>query len=100
MHNRKAHPYPHPQCKNFNKNGSSEQARTKKKTKYFNVDLKSATMGNDAFFPFDDRVKIEHTAGINAFIQPGVSIRDKDSIEYCKAKNLAMVITGLRHFKH
>ena len=70
------------------------------KAKQFNFDLTGAVLASDAFFPFDDCVKIAHAAGINAFIQPGGSIRDKDSIEYCKANNLAMVITGLRHFKH
>jgi phosphoribosylaminoimidazolecarboxamide formyltransferase/IMP cyclohydrolase len=70
------------------------------KAKQFNFDLDGAVLASDAFFPFDDCVKIAHAAGINAFIQPGGSIRDKDSIEYCKANNLAMVITGLRHFKH
>lgn len=70
------------------------------KAKQFNFDLNDATLASDAFFPFDDCVKIAHAEGINAFIQPGGSIRDKDSIEYCKANNLAMVITGQRHFKH
>jgi phosphoribosylaminoimidazolecarboxamide formyltransferase / IMP cyclohydrolase len=66
----------------------------------FNFDLKNSVVASDAFFPFDDCVKIAHEAGVTAFIQPGGSIRDKDSIEYCKANNLVMVITGLRHFKH
>jgi phosphoribosylaminoimidazolecarboxamide formyltransferase/IMP cyclohydrolase len=57
-------------------------------------------MASDAFFPFDDCVKIAHEAGITAIIQPGGSIRDKDSIQYCKEHGLAMVLTGLRHFKH
>jgi phosphoribosylaminoimidazolecarboxamide formyltransferase/IMP cyclohydrolase len=70
------------------------------KAKQFNFDLHGATLASDAFFPFDDCVKIAHAAGVNVFIQPGGSIRDKDSIEYCKANNLAMVITGQRHFKH
>ena len=70
------------------------------KAKQFNFDLNGAVLASDAFFPFDDCVKIAHAAGIHAFIQPGGSIRDKDSIEYCKANNLVMVITGLRHFKH
>lgn len=70
------------------------------KAKQFNFDLTGATLASDAFFPFDDCVKIAHSAGIQSFIQPGGSIRDKDSIEYCKQHNLAMVITGLRHFKH
>ena len=70
------------------------------KARQFNFDLKGAALASDAFFPFDDCVKIAHEAGISSFIQPGGSIRDKDSIAYCKENNLAMVITGLRHFKH
>ena len=70
------------------------------KAKQFNADLQGAALASDAFFPFDDCVKIAHAAGITSFIQPGGSIRDKDSIEYCTNNNLAMVITGLRHFKH
>lgn len=70
------------------------------KAKQFNFDLKGAVMASDAFFPFNDCVKMGHEVGIASFIQPGGSIRDNDSIEYCKQNNLAMVITGLRHFKH
>jgi phosphoribosylaminoimidazolecarboxamide formyltransferase/IMP cyclohydrolase len=70
------------------------------KAKQFNFDLKGAVMASDAFFPFNDCVQLGHEAGISAFIQPGGSIRDKDSIKYCKEHNLAMVLTGLRHFKH
>jgi phosphoribosylaminoimidazolecarboxamide formyltransferase / IMP cyclohydrolase len=70
------------------------------KSKQFNFDLKGAVMASDAFFPFDDCVKLGNEAGIAAFIQPGGSVRDKDSIEYCKQNNLAMVMTGMRHFKH
>ena len=70
------------------------------KAKQFNFDLHDAVLASDAFFPFDDCVKIAHQAGITAFIQPGGSIRDADSIAYCKEQNLAMVITGTRHFKH
>jgi phosphoribosylaminoimidazolecarboxamide formyltransferase/IMP cyclohydrolase len=70
------------------------------KAKQFNFDLTNAVLASDAFFPFDDCVKIAHAAGITAFIQPGGSIRDKDSIEYCKQNDLAMVLTGMRHFKH
>ena len=70
------------------------------KSKQFSFDLADAVLASDAFFPFDDCVKIAHEAGIAAFIQPGGSIRDKDSIAYCQANNLAMVITGMRHFKH
>lgn len=70
------------------------------KAKQFKFSLDGAVLASDAFFPFDDCVKMSHEAGITSFIQPGGSIRDKDSIEYCKANNLAMVITGMRHFKH
>ncbi len=70
------------------------------KARQFNFDLAGAVMASDAFFPFNDCVKMGHEAGISAFIQPGGSIRDKDSIEYCKENNLAMVLTGVRHFKH
>ena len=70
------------------------------KAKQFNFDLHDAVLASDAFFPFDDCVKIAHQAGITAFIQPGGSIRDADSIAYCKEQSLAMVITGTRHFKH
>lgn len=70
------------------------------KSRQFKFNLSGAVMASDAFFPFDDCVKLGHEAGITAFIQPGGSIRDNDSIAYCKANNLAMVITGMRHFKH
>ncbi len=66
----------------------------------FNFDLKGAVLASDAFFPFNDCVQMGHAAGITAFIQPGGSIRDKDSIAYCQEHQLAMVITGMRHFKH
>jgi phosphoribosylaminoimidazolecarboxamide formyltransferase / IMP cyclohydrolase len=70
------------------------------KAKQFGADTTGAALASDAFFPFDDCVRIAHTAGIDAFIQPGGSMRDNDSIEYCKVNNLAMVMTGTRHFKH
>jgi phosphoribosylaminoimidazolecarboxamide formyltransferase/IMP cyclohydrolase len=70
------------------------------KANQFHFNLAGAALASDAFFPFDDCVKIAYTSGVTAFIQPGGSIRDKDSIEYCRQNNLAMVITGLRHFKH
>jgi phosphoribosylaminoimidazolecarboxamide formyltransferase / IMP cyclohydrolase len=70
------------------------------KAKQFNFDLKGAMLASDAFFPFNDCVSIAHAEGITAFIQPGGSIRDKDSIEYCKQHQLAMVMTGMRHFRH
>jgi phosphoribosylaminoimidazolecarboxamide formyltransferase / IMP cyclohydrolase len=70
------------------------------KSKQFSFDLKGAVLASDAFFPFNDCVKIGHEAGIAAFIQPGGSVRDKDSIEYCMQNKLAMVLTDMRHFKH
>ncbi len=66
----------------------------------FKFDTQRAVLSSDAFFPFNDCVKVAHTAGVEAFIQPGGSIRDEDSIQYCKENNLAMVLTGMRHFKH
>ena len=70
------------------------------KAKQFNIDLNGAALASDAFFPFNDSVQLAHEAGITAFIQPGGSIRDKDTIDYCIANNLTMVMTGVRHFKH
>jgi phosphoribosylaminoimidazolecarboxamide formyltransferase/IMP cyclohydrolase len=70
------------------------------KARQFDFDLQGAVMASDAFFPFNDCVQIGYEAGIAAFIQPGGSIRDKDSIEYCKQHELAMVLTGMRHFRH
>jgi phosphoribosylaminoimidazolecarboxamide formyltransferase/IMP cyclohydrolase len=66
----------------------------------FGFDLKGAVMASDAFFPFPDCVEIAHNAGITAVIQPGGSIRDKDSLEYCDTAGMAMVLTGTRHFRH
>jgi phosphoribosylaminoimidazolecarboxamide formyltransferase/IMP cyclohydrolase len=71
-----------------------------KKAGDFNMDLNGAVMASDAFFPFPDCVEIADQAGIKAVIQPGGSVRDKDSIDYCDAHNMAMVFTGFRHFKH
>lgn len=70
------------------------------KARQFNFDLTGAVLASDAFFPFNDSVQLAHHAGVTAYIQPGGSIRDKDSIDYCVANNLAMVMTRLRHFKH
>ncbi|HEY0298196.1 MAG TPA: bifunctional phosphoribosylaminoimidazolecarboxamide formyltransferase/IMP cyclohydrolase [Arachidicoccus sp.] len=70
------------------------------KAKQFDFDLHGAVLASDAFFPFDDCVKMAHAEGIGAFIQPGGSIRDKDSIAYCVENNLAMVMTNQRHFRH
>ena len=70
------------------------------KAKAFGFDLKDAVLASDAFFPFDDCVKMAHEAGIAAVIQPGGSIRDKDTVAYCKENGMALVITGMRHFRH
>lgn len=70
------------------------------KAQQFNFSLKGAVLASDAFFPFNDCVQIAHAAGIECYIQPGGSIRDKDSIDYCVEHQLAMVFTNLRHFKH
>ena len=70
------------------------------KAKSFNFDLNGAVMSSDAFFPFADCVEIAHAEGIRAVVQPGGSIRDKDSIEYCDNNGMAMMVTGVRHFKH
>lgn len=66
----------------------------------FGFSLKGAVMASDAFFPFPDCVELAKNAGITAVIQPGGSIKDQDSIDYCNANNMAMVMTGIRHFKH
>jgi phosphoribosylaminoimidazolecarboxamide formyltransferase/IMP cyclohydrolase len=66
----------------------------------FGFELKGAVMASDAFFPFPDCVEIAHLAGISAVIQPGGSIKDELSIDYCNENKVAMVFTGTRHFKH
>lgn len=66
----------------------------------FHFDLSGAVMASDAFFPFPDCVEIAHQAGITAVIQPGGSIRDAESVAYCNQHGVAMVTTGVRHFKH
>jgi phosphoribosylaminoimidazolecarboxamide formyltransferase/IMP cyclohydrolase len=70
------------------------------KAKSFGFDLQGAVMASDAFFPFPDCVEIAHLAGITAVVQPGGSIKDELSIDYCNANGVAMVFTGNRHFKH
>src|SRR5699024_2778741 len=70
------------------------------KANTFNFDLQGAVMASDAFFPFPDCVEIAHKAGITAVIQPGGSIKDQLSIDYCNEHKLAMILTGTRHFKH
>lgn len=70
------------------------------KAKSFQLDLNNAVLASDAFFPFDDCVKMAKEAGIGAIIQPGGSIRDQESIDYAKNHEMAMVLTKQRHFKH
>ena len=70
------------------------------KAKSFGFDLHGAVLASDAFFPFDDCVKLAHEAGITAIVQPGGSVRDQDSIDCCDQYGISMVFTGFRHFKH
>lgn len=70
------------------------------KAKHFNFDLYGAVMASDAFFPFPDCVEIADKAGITAVIQPGGSIKDQLSIDYCNEHKMSMIFTGTRHFKH
>ena len=70
------------------------------KAEAFNFSLDGAVMASDAFFPFADSIEIAHQAGIEAVIQPGGSIRDQETIDYCNAHGVRMVFTGIRHFKH
>jgi phosphoribosylaminoimidazolecarboxamide formyltransferase/IMP cyclohydrolase len=70
------------------------------KARAFGLPLEGAVMASDAFFPFADSVATAHEAGITAIVQPGGSVRDQESIDYCNKNNLSMVFTGIRHFKH
>lgn len=70
------------------------------KAKSFGFDLRGGVMASDAFFPFADCVELAHAEGVDTIILPGGSVRDQDSIDYCNANGMAMVFTGLRHFKH
>jgi phosphoribosylaminoimidazolecarboxamide formyltransferase/IMP cyclohydrolase len=70
------------------------------KARSFGFDLKGSVMASDAFFPFADSVEIAHQAGVTAIVQPGGSVKDQDSIDYCSKNGIAMVFTGIRHFKH
>ena len=70
------------------------------KANNFGFDLKGSVMASDAFFPFPDCVELADKAGISAVIQPGGSIKDQLSIDYCNDNNMSMVLTGIRHFKH
>src|SRR5690606_17489038 len=70
------------------------------KAKQFGFSLNGAVLASDAFFPFDDCARMAHEAGISAIIQPGGSVRDKDTINFCKENGMSLVLTGVRHFKH
>ena len=70
------------------------------KAREFGHPLKGAVMASDAFFPFADTVEIAHKAGISAVVQPGGSVRDQESIDFCNKEEIAMIFTGIRHFKH
>ncbi|HUX94505.1 MAG TPA: bifunctional phosphoribosylaminoimidazolecarboxamide formyltransferase/IMP cyclohydrolase [Bacteroidales bacterium] len=70
------------------------------KARSFGFDLNGAVMASDAFFPFPDCVEIADKAGIKSVVQPGGSVRDQESTDYCIANDMTMVLTGIRHFKH
>jgi phosphoribosylaminoimidazolecarboxamide formyltransferase/IMP cyclohydrolase len=70
------------------------------KANTFNLSLENSSMASDAFFPFSDCVEIAAQAGVTSIIQPGGSIRDKDSVEMCDKMKISMVFSGIRHFKH
>ena len=70
------------------------------KAKSFGFDLNGAVMASDAFFPFPDCVELADKEGIKAVIQPGGSVRDDLTFQYCNEHGVAMVLTGIRHFKH
>ncbi|MFM7769666.1 MAG: bifunctional phosphoribosylaminoimidazolecarboxamide formyltransferase/IMP cyclohydrolase [Bacteroidota bacterium] len=70
------------------------------KAKHFGFAVEGSVMASDAFFPFPDCVEIAHKAGVKGVIQPGGSIKDQLSIDYCNSHGIAMYLTGIRHFKH
>ena len=70
------------------------------KAESFEFDLRGAVLASDAYFPFADGVELADKAGIRAVVQPGGSIRDQLSIDYCNEHDISMVFTGTRHFKH
>jgi phosphoribosylaminoimidazolecarboxamide formyltransferase/IMP cyclohydrolase len=70
------------------------------KAKHFGFDLNEAVLASDAFFPFADSVEAANKEGIKAIIQPGGSVKDQDSIDFCNSSGMTMVFTGIRHFKH
>jgi phosphoribosylaminoimidazolecarboxamide formyltransferase/IMP cyclohydrolase len=70
------------------------------KARGFGFETTGSVMASDAFFPFADCVEIANEAGVKMVIQPGGSVRDKDSVDFCDKNNMGMVFTGIRHFKH
>jgi phosphoribosylaminoimidazolecarboxamide formyltransferase/IMP cyclohydrolase len=66
----------------------------------FGFNLKGSVMASDAFFPFPDCVEIANKAGVTSIVEPGGSVKDNESIDYCNRNGVAMVFTGIRHFKH
>lgn len=70
------------------------------KAQSFGFDLNGATMASDAFFPFADCVEIAHQAGIDNIVQPGGSVRDNESVDFCLSHGITMAMTGIRHFRH
>lgn len=85
-------------CGQTSRVDATKQAIEKAST--FNFDLNGAVMASDAFFPFPDCVEIAFNAGIRSILQPGGSIKDQDSIDFCNKKEISMVMSGTRHFKH
>ena len=70
------------------------------KAKQYGLDLNDSVMASDAFFPFPDCVELVYKEGIKAVIQPGGSVKDQLSVDFCNEHNMSMVFTGIRHFKH
>ncbi|MBT6224196.1 MAG: bifunctional phosphoribosylaminoimidazolecarboxamide formyltransferase/IMP cyclohydrolase PurH, partial [Cryomorphaceae bacterium] len=70
------------------------------KSKKFGFELEESSLASDAFFPFSDCVEISFQNGINSIVQPGGSVRDQDSIDFCNENQMSMVFSGIRHFRH
>lgn len=85
-------------CGQTSRVDACEQAISKAKS--FGFDVAGSAMASDAFFPFPDCVDIAWQAGIRAVVQPGGSIKDQLSIDFCDQHDMSMVLTGVRHFKH
>lgn len=66
----------------------------------FGFSTTGAVLASDAFFPFKDSVELAWQAGVQAVVQPGGSVRDQESIDFCNEKGMAMAMTGIRHFRH